>query len=258
VRNLQRKQFHGTPRQIDDTHIRPSSHTGADALSSRGFSSGAGKPAHTDMAFATHGEEEAWSYAINTGSRSMAHPENHDPDPRYRSRVYEVEPAHDQYQEGGKYGEIQSETGYGIKRAIHARVGETGTFPKINWNAFKAPSSTSPRHTASNQDFNHSYMQDQSGVVKPPHVPRPFNETKDAHDNRYNAPDHRDPDQLNLFTGKSVSETDHYVRQPGYTLMQSSQFEGHDIADFHRDPTTSARRALMPAHKLDVEFSTVR
>lgn len=253
---LSRRQFHGTPYQIDDTHIRPSTHTGAPAASSRGFSSGNGRPAHVDLAFATNGEDVAWGYALNTGHRLKDHPSNSDPDPRWRSRVYEVGRAPDQYQPR-PHDEIESEVGFPIKGAIMHRAGETGTFPQINWNAFKPRSAASPRHVASDMDLNHSYMQDQSGVEKPARVPKPFDENLEPHENRYRAPDHRDPEQLNLFTGKTVAETDRYVRQPGF-MLQAGQFEGHDVADFHRDPTTSTRRAMQPYAKLDREMGTTR
>lgn len=254
---LQRRQFHGTPNAIDDTHIRPASHTGATAASSRGFSSGGGRPAHTDLAFSTHSEDEAWGYAINTGRRLKEHPENSDPDPRHRSRVYEVEPAHDQHQEGGKHGEIQSETGFRIKgEQLHKR-GETGTFPQINWNAFKPTSPASPRHVASDQDMNHSYMQDQSNVEKAPHTPAPYDEAATDHDNRYRAPDSRHPDQVNLYTGHTVAEHKTYENVPGFQLhMNPEQFPQAEA--MHRDPTTSVIRARKHYAGIDREMGTTK
>lgn len=246
-------QFHGARRQVNDTHIRPPSVTGAYAASSHGFSSGSDRPPHTDLAFATHTEHEAWSYA-RTYTHHQDAPLNNDPDPKHRGRVYEVEPAHDQYQ-SSPHSEIESETGYRIKRAHMSAPGDTSTFHEVNWNAYKRkPAPGSGTSFVPSGDANHSYMEVDPATKDKVPKPIPFREATD-YQNRY-AVDPRHPDQQNLFTGKTVAEHKVYEHTPGVMLhLNPEQF---DSAAFHRDPTVSTIRASKPYHRVDTQFDTVR
>lgn len=240
------RQFHGARREIDDTHVRPPSVTGAHPASSLGFSSGSDRPAHTDLAFATPSEHQAWGYA-RTWAPNKNHPSNNDPDPKHRSRVYEVAPASDQHNDGS---EIQSLTGYKILREHHSEVGVTGTFPQVNWNAYKAK--PADNRVVSSGDRNHSYME--TDPDRPAHVPLPHQEAGAEGTQRYRAPDERHPDQMNLFSGRTVAEHREYENTPG-AMLHNKQFAG---ADFHRDPTTSVIRRSKPWHSVDEALGTVR
>ena len=260
---FQPPQFHGAPNQIDDTHIRPASHTGVTPASSRGFSSGGGRPAHVDLAFSTHYEDEAWGYAIATGRRRKDHPENSDPDPRHRSRVYQVAPAPDQYQEH-KGGEIESEQGFRIIGEHLHKAGETGTFPQVNWNAYKARSASSPEHVATDQDRNHSYMDVHAPTHRLDHESLEAARQKpnkgklrEADSYQRGAVDERHDDQLNLFTGKTVAEHRQYENTPGVTMHLDRGKQWDEVA-FARDPTAKTIRASKPYHRVDEQFGTVR
>lgn len=247
---LQPRQFHGARRQIDDTHVRPPSVTGVHAASSYGFSSGDGRPPHTDLAFATHSESTAWSYARGE-VMSKEHPLNHDPDPKHRSRVYEVAPASDQYQ-NGPGGEIESEKGYRILAEHHSAPGATSTFHELNWNAFKGVRPGTPNYVHSG-DVNHSYMETQPAD---PHKEPFVHLLKEAGGYQHrDAVDPRHPDQLNLFTGKTVAEHKAFENTPGMMLhLHPGQF---DSAAFQHDPTVTTIRRSKEYHRVDEQLGTV-
>ena len=263
---LHTQQFHGARQGIDDTHVRPPSVTGAYAASSHGFSGGGGKHAgtpHTDLAFSTNSEHTAWSYARHSGS-TVGHPVNHDPDPKHRGRVYAVEPAHDQDHDGGR-GEIASPTGFrmtGVEH--HSARGVTSTFHEVNWNAYKgAPKKGSA--FAHSQDANHAYMDVHapthhlaSGDTPPRTEPtvHPVKEGGDEYGNKHRV-DQRNPNQLNLFSGRTVAEHNAYNGTPGAMLhMSPEQFP--DAPAFHRDPTTSTIRKARDYHRqVDEKLGTV-
>ena len=252
-------QFHGAREQINDTHVRPPSVTGAYPASSLGFSSGADQPPHTDLAFATKLQHSAWQYARPVATHPDA-VENNDPDPRHRGRVYEVAPAADQK---GDSSEITSPTGFRITAEHHSAPDVTGTFPDINWNAFKGK--RGPGRHLSHMDANHAYMDTHapmhylsSGAIspKPPSPPPPVREGADEYTNRKRV-DSRHPDQLNLMTGKTVAEHNVYNATPGITMhLNPTQFQ--DTASFHQDPTTDPIRAARGYASVDRELGTAR
>lgn len=243
-------QFHGARQQINDTHIRPPSVTGAYPASSIGFAGGAGRHAstpHTELAFSTSSSSSAWGYARPVSTSPDA-AENNDPDPRHRGRVYEVEPAHDQDHDGSG-SEIASPTGFRIKAEHHAPIGADATIPDLNWNAFKGKT---PGRQLSHMDANQSYMETTPERDRPVHVPPPVREGKDDYSNKHRV-DERHPDQLNLFSGKTVAEHKAYTATPGL-MLNRGQF---DVEALHRDPTTSVIRAAKEYHRVDEQFGTV-
>lgn len=229
---LQPKQFHGARIEVKDTHIRPPSQTGATTYSSSGYSSGSDRPSHKDLAFATNAEQTAWRYA-QVVPQDKDHPVNNDPDPKHRSRVYTVARASDQTKD---LSEIESKKGYKITGEHHVEKGATGTFPSINWNAFKDKTKASP--FVSHMDMNHSYMQDR-GPVKT--MPEPHVEV---------------PGQMNLFSGKTHEEQSHYENIPGMQL--SHQFSAVDISHYQKDTASKQARAKKQYHWVDEHFGTVQ
>ena len=247
------RQFHGARNQIDDTHVRPPSVTGASAASSHGFAGGAaGNTPHTELAFATNQSHSAWGYAMPVPT----HPDaavNNDPDPKHRGRVYEVEPARDQKSDFGG-GEIASPSGYRILGEHHAPAGARATFPTVNWNAYKGKPANGGH--VSHMDKNQSYMEEGPGPDKPPHVPPPVREGAGDYANKHRVDD-RHPDQLNLFSGKTVAEHKTYTSTPGVMLhLHPTQFP--DAGAFNRDPTTTTIRRAKDYHRVDQQFDTVR
>jgi hypothetical protein len=236
--NLSPPQFHGARTQINDTHVRPPSVTGASSSSSSGYSSGHGKPSHKELAFATPTEHVAWLYAHAT-SVAKDHPTNNDPDPKYRSRVYAVAPSADQHTDFPGDDEIKSATGYKIMGVHDAAPGATGTFPTHNWNAFKARKSGHP--LVSHEDKNHSYMEVDHPV--------PDNVRPEKHVEV--------PGQMNLITGKTIEEHKEYENTPGVMLHMGKQFSPGDITNFHKDPTVSTIRAKKQYHRADETLGTV-
>lgn len=244
-------QFHGARMRIDDTHVRPPSVTGAHPASSLGFSSGSDRPPHTELAFATESQHSAWNYARHHGS-SKTHPVNHDPDPKWRGRVYEVEPAHDQYQ-ASRGAEIESPTGFRIKAEHLSAPGVTSTFHEFNWNAFKRKDL--PGHFAPSNDANHSYMETEP--VDPHAEPKVWHRKEAGGDYQHrDAIDPRHPDQLNLYTGKTVAEHKAYEDTPG--VLHHLQPDQFDHAAFQRDPTVTTIRRSKDYHRVDIELGTVR
>ena len=245
----QKPLFHGARQLFDDTHVRPPSVTGAYPASSLGFSSGSDRPPHTDLAFATGSESTAWSYARAVPLGANA-PINNDPDPKYRSRVLTVGHAPDEH---GDLGEIESQHGFPITGVHHSEVGATSTFHELNWNAFKAKPS-GPHRLVSSGDKNQSYMENDPNLPAP--ATHQFKEAALPGRQHRNATDDRHPDQLNLFTGKTVAEHLQYEDTPGVSMhLHPGQF---DSAAFHHDPTASVIRASKPYHRVDEEFGTVR
>lgn len=245
----QPKQFHGARRQISDTHVRPPSVTGAPAVSSHGFSSGSDRPPHTELAFATNSESSAWGYARTNGS-FKTHPENNDPDPKWRARVYEVEPSHDQFQRS-RGDEIESPTGFRIKAEHLSAPGDTSTFHELNWNAFKSKAGNS--RYAPSGDANHSYME-----TKPvdPHKEPFVHVLKEAGGYQHrDAVDPRHPDQLNGYTGKTVAEHRQFENTPGVMIhLNPKQF---DTTAFSHDPTVTTIRRSKDYHRADEQLGTV-
>lgn len=244
---LSRPQFHGARMHFDDTHVRPPSQTGATSWSSSGYSSGSDRPAHTDLAFATDSEHVAWGYA-RVVPHTPDHPVNNDPDPKYRSRVLTVGRAPDQT----KYAtEIESQKGFPITGVHHSEIGATSTFHEINWNAFKAKG-TGPYGLVASGDRNQSYMETDP---QEPHVPGNIREGASDHQNKYLV-DYRHPDQLNLFSDKTVAEHKEYEGTPGALLHMSP--EQFDTKAFDKDPTTKViRRAKEYHERIDVHLGTV-
>lgn len=247
------RQFHGARNEIRDTHVRPPSVTGASAASSHGFAGGAaGDTPHTDLAFATAQDHSAWGYARPVGTHPD-HPDNNDPDPKHRGRVYEVEPARDQKSDFGG-SEIVSPSGYRIIGEHHAPVGARATFPTVNWNAYKGKPANGGH--VSHMDKNQSYMEEDPGPEKSPHVPPPVREGANDYANKHRADD-RHPDQLNLFSGKTVAEHKAYTATPGMMMhLHPTQFP--DAGAFHQDPTTTTIRRAKDYHRVDEQFDTVR
>ena len=244
------RQFHGARNEIRDTHVRPPSVTGASAASSHGFAGGPIDKPHTDLAFATSQQHSAWQYAMPVSTHPDA-PVNNDPDPKHRGRVYEVAPAHDQ---AGDRSEIVSPTGFRITGEHHAPAGARATFPTVNWNAYKGKPANGGH--VSHMDKNQSYMEEEPGLEKPSHVPPPVREGANDYANKHRADD-RHPDQLNLFSGKTVAEHKAYTATPGMTMhLHPAQFP--DASTFDRDPTTTTIRRAKDYHKVDEHFDTVR
>jgi hypothetical protein len=225
--------FHGARLAIQDTHVRPPSVTGANPASSRGFSSGSDRPPHTDLAFATDSERIAWRYAQAVPG-SPHSPVNNDPDPKYRSRVYSVAPAADQVH---NVGEIESPTGFKITGEHHAEVGATGTFPQVNWNAYKAKV---PGRQVVSGDKNHSYMESDAKPAYEPPV------------------DHVHPNQLNVFSGKTRAEQETYEKTPGASIHMGKQFSEADLAAHKKDPASVGVRRRQKYHEyVDKPLGTV-
>lgn len=260
------RQFHGAREQINDTHVRPPSVTGVSAVSSYNFAGGGGRhnaTPHTDLAFSTANEDSAYGYARHHGS-TLGHPVNHDPDPRHRGRVYEVAPAYDQDSDNGG-SEIASPTGFRIIGEHHSAPGVTSTFHEINWNAYKGKprSGSSFAHSS---DANHAYMDVHapthylaSGATPPrttPYVTPQIQEGADEYSNR-NRVDDRHPGQLNIMTGKTVSEHKGFNATPGVIMhLHPGQFPDADV--YHHDPTTRTIRAGQSYAAVDKQFNTER
>jgi hypothetical protein len=186
--------FHGARTRIEGDMVLPPNVTGVDAQNSnpRSYSGGSDGP-HNENAWSSSMPGVAWRYA-NTPSLDIDAPENRDPDPKYRGRVYEVEHAHDEVSDGG---ETASRTGFRIMGEQESEAGKQMTLSGINWNAFK-PVTISPHsghQSISRRDYNHS-----SGDPSPP-VAYP------------DPPQEVHPDQLNLFSGKTASEHSEYEQR---------------------------------------------
>jgi hypothetical protein len=241
------RQFHGARVGINDTHIRPPSQTGVYAASSKGFSGGTNGYSHEDVAFSTKSEHSAWNYARAVPTSPNA-PANNDPDPKHRGRVYTVEPAKDQHVES----EISSPTGFKITGSHDSPTGAMATFPSVNWNAYKAKNGGQVSHV----DKNQSYMDTSLEPERKPHVPLPVQEGKDNYSNK-NRVDDRHPDQLNLFSGRTVQEHNDYNNTSGTTMhLSPGQFK--DTDDFHKDPTTSVIRARQDYADMDSKLGKTR
>jgi len=212
--------FHGAMMQVDDTHIRPSSVTGAENPNT-----GWSYPSwHASRSWATPHAWYAGDYARRVPT-DADHPINTDPDPRYRSRVYEVAGSPDMNVDDGL--EVHSRTGFrivGERDAINP--GEQGTLPGINWNAFKQRLSRDPNSVSSqlvsHLDMNH---------YEPPE-PRSDARQEDVavHDG-----------QLNLLSGRTAREHEEYEGTP---LPLLGGVEGRE--DIEKDPVSVDKRNSNP------------
>lgn len=245
--------FHGARQALPEgeTHILPPSKTGASTWASAPYTHDDGT-SHTETAFATPHEHTAGHY-MRDQSVHPDDPVNNDPHPRHRSVLYEVAVPDDAVGDPRRDSEIASRSGFPIVATHHSLAGATSTFHEINWNAYKAKP-TGHSSLVSSRDANHSYME--VDLDRPVHVPPPYAEGKNEQDNRYRAPDARHPDQLNLFTGKTVTEHKAYENTPGM-MIETGRGAQFDEVAFRRDPSVKTIRRSKSYHRVDEQFGTV-
>lgn len=255
--------FHGARQQLPagETHILPPSKTGAPTWASAPYKHDDGT-SHTETAFASPYEHVASSYMI-AGSSHRDAEVNNDPDPKYRSALYEVAVPKDAVGDPRRDTEIGSKTGFPIVGMHHSISGATGTFPEVNWNAFKAKRPDS--QFVAQQDMNHSYMDthapthalDSEKLAKAETPRTPYREAPAGGYRNRDEPDPRHLDQLNLFSGKTVAEHRAFESTPGVMMhLHGDQFADQKAA-FANDPTVKTIRRSKEYHRADEQLGTI-